>query len=205
MGGAATAYGEDFVRLGSQWPEGGPALAATVVGLDSADAVRLAVRLDATELENGPYGGELAEPLTDLARYHRARGDYEQALDYYRRALHNVRVNDGLYSERQLPLVRELLNLYRLAGEYEALDDRYEYFFRLYGSGQPPFDDVRLGATLEYLRWQREAHRRGLRNGDRDLLRLYEHNRDLLELVRGSPAVSGQWQRELVFSQIRNL
>jgi hypothetical protein len=116
-----------------------------------------------------------------------------------------VRVNDGLYSERQVPLVRELLNLYRLAGEYEALDDRYDYFFRLYGSGQPPFDDVRLRATLEYLRWQREAHRRGLRTGERDLLRLYEHNRDLLALVRAAPTVSGQWQREFVFSQMRNL
>lgn len=205
LGRDATAYGEDFVRLGSHWPEGGPVLESPVTEADTADAQRLARRLDAMELQDGPYGADLAEPLTDLARHYRAQGDYEQALAHYRRALHNVRVNDGLYSERQVPLVRELLNLYRLAGEYEALDDRYDYFFRLYGSGQPPFDEVRLRATLEYLRWQREAHRRGLRDGERDLLRLYEHNRDLLALVREAPTVPEQWQREFVFSQLRNL
>ena len=205
LGRDATAYGEDFVRQGSGWPEGGPVVQPPESRATAADGMRIAERLDAIELEDGPYGGDLAEPLTDLARHYRAQGDYEQALAYYRRALHNVRVNDGLYSDRQVPLVRELLNLYRLAGEYEALDDRYDYFFRLYGSGQPPFDDVRLRATLEYLRWQREAHRRGLRDGERDLLRLYEHNRDLLALVRAVPTVSDQWQREFVFSQMRNL
>ena len=80
------------------------------------------------------------------------------------------RINDGLYSERQVPLLRELLQSYREAGDYEALDERYDYYFRLYGNGQPPYTEIRLRAALEYLRWQREALRLGV--GGRELERL---------------------------------
>lgn len=201
----AAPYGEGFVRAGVQWPEGGPVLSTPAPSDKDMDVRAFDDQLDQLEIEQGPYGAGLAERLTDLGRYHEARGDYEQALAFYARALHNVRVNDGLYSERQVPLVRELLNLYRRAEEYEALYDRYDYFFRLYGSGQPPYDEVRMRATLEYLRWQREAYRRGLRDSGRDLLRLYERTRDLLNTVSSTPAVSDDWRRELTFSQLRNL
>ena len=172
---------------------------------DAASLSQLEQQLDDARVQGGPYSQALAEPLGDLARYYRRQGDFAAALSLYGQALHNLRVNEGLYSEGQVPLVREMLSLYRDAGEYESLDDRYDYFFRLYGSGQPPYDDLRLRAVTEYLRWQREAYLRGLRSSDRDLLTLFERNSRLLRRNDDAPPLPPEWEQALVLSQIQNL
>jgi hypothetical protein len=204
----ATPYGEYFVRLGqtgmdaggvTSWPTPGPESAAQ----DNADFERQLSRLEA---EGGPYADTLAEPLADLARLHRRSGDIVQAQKVYQRALHVVRINDGLYSERQVPILRELFETYRMTGDMATLDARYDYFFRLYGSGQPPFTPLRLGAALEYLRWQREALRLELDQQDSDrLLALYSLNDRMLEDINADPSVDYPGYRALVLSQVRNL
>ena len=202
------AYGEDFARVGHSWADAGPPLAAAVLysdpGVDQSDSFRQ--QLAALEDSEGPYSDALAEPLTSLGRYYRASGDLEQATRMYRRALHLVRVNDGLYSERQMPVLRELLAVYRDTGDLGALDQRYEYYFRLYGKGQPPYTAVRLQAALGYLRWQREALRLDL-DGDsvRRLQHLYRLNEDLLQATATDPSVSLAHYRDVVLSQVRNL
>jgi len=164
-------------------------------------------QISALERQAGPYGAGLDEPLSALARAQRASGDVDGALGSYRRAMHLIRINEGLYSERQLPLVREVLDLYRDAGDYATLDQRYEYFFRLYGGGQPPFDEVRLRAVLEYLRWQREALALGLESPapERRLLDLYQLNKSVLAAVNEDPDVDGQWRIALLESQFTNM
>ena len=202
------AYGEDFARVGQSWADAGPPLAAPVPKLDSGvdQGESFHQQLAALEDSEGPYSDALAEPLTSLGRYYRASGDLEQATRMYRRALHLVRVNDGLYSERQMPVLRELLAVYRVTGDLGALDQRYEYYFRLYGNGQPPYTEVRLRAALGYLRWQREALRLGL-DGDsmRRLQHLYRLNEDLLQATATDPSVSLAHYRDVVLSQVRNL
>lgn len=199
-------YGEYFVRLGQQWSDGDNAKlpadgAPGPVAMDEYQQ-----RRDALEQQGGPYEDGLAEPLGALARYHRDRGDYAQALSAYRRALHVVRINDGLYSERQIPLLRGLLGTFRAAGDFDALDQRYDYFFRLYGNGKPPYSKLRIGASLEYLRWQREALRRELGGNDKKrLLDLVNLTDDLLGWVAADIDAPYAWQRELTYSQLRNL
>lgn len=206
--GGAAPYGEHFVRVGKTWADAAPPLrspeAAPQLDIERDEYER---QLAQVEITGGPYADGLTEPLLGLARYHRGQGELETALALYRRALHLVRVNDGLYSERQIPLVREQLQLYREAGDFNALDQRYDYFFRLYGSGRPPYSEIRLQATLEYLRWQREALRSGLDEdgAQRRLLNLYELNRDLLQAAMAAPGVNSQMRMQLGLSQLRNL
>ena len=206
--GGAAPYGEHFVRVGKTWADAAPAVTSPEVAPQlEIDRDEYQRRLAQVEFAGGPYSDELTEPLLGLARYHQGQGELETAVEMYRRALHLVRVNDGLYSERQIPLVRELLQLYRDAGDFNALDQRYDYFFRLYGSGRPPYSALRLQATLEYLRWQREALRSGLDEGgaQRRLLNLYELNRDVLEAAMTAPGVNSQMRMKLGLSQLRNL
>lgn len=211
---SAASYGEEIVRAGQEWPDGRPRGGALGADEDPAALVAPAVtdeaeylqQVEALELSAGPYAESLAEPLAGLARYERSSGDLQAAHRLYQRALHIVRVNEGLNSNRQLPLVRELLDTYRLAGEMEKLDERYDYFFRLYGQGQPPFTVMRLRAAVEYLRWQREALRSDLGEGDnRRLLELYNLNEEILSATEFDNQVGYAWYRELVLSQLRNL
>ena len=199
-------YGQEYVRIDRSWEDGSPrGLPAPREEYGDADESAFLEQIQTRELSGGPYSDALAEPLSSLGNYYRDQGKFDEALDLYERALHLVRVNDGLYSERQIPLLRELLDTYRLAGDMQALDDRYEYFFRLYGNGQPPYTELRLRASLEYLRWQREAFLLKL-DGERKnrLLAMYELNKRILESAAQSTAVGQDWYRQLVLSQIRN-
>lgn len=213
--GPAASYGKNFVRLGQSWQDELPPrpLLAPIADADAdadvdedadEDGAGYLQRLEQLELTQGPYADSLAEPLMDLGRLHLDAGQFEQAGQLYRRALHVVRINDGLQSERQLPLVQNLLKVYRGLGDWQGLDQRYEYYQRIAGVPQ----DHGIAVTLEYFRWQREALRRQLdSNAHRRLLRLYEQNAQLLEGVgtgaEDGLSVADRWQ--LVASQLRNL
>jgi tetratricopeptide (TPR) repeat protein len=205
--GVPELYGRDYYRHGESWADASPPrLSVAIDEGRGSDEESYREQLTAQELSGGPYSDELAEPLSSLGHYYQNRGNYGQAVHFYSRALHVVRVNDGLYSERQIPLVRSLLDTYRLAGDLNELDERYEYFFRLYGSGQPPYTDLRLRASLEFLRWQREALRLEIDpDGNRRLLDLYELNKRILDSASTATDMSTDWYGQLVDSQIRNL
>jgi hypothetical protein len=207
LGEGAAPYGEYFVRLGQHWPDAriiAPRVAAIpATAQESADYQQ---QLNLLEGQGGPYADTLAEPLASLARLHWQGGDVESAQKAYQRALHVVRINEGLYSERQVPILKELFDLYRMTGDMATLDARYDYYFRLYGSGQPPYSPVRLGAALEYLRWQREALRLELDKSDTQrLLALYDLNEEILHGAAVSADVDLGAYQELVLSQLRNL
>lgn len=200
-------YGEKFARIGQGWADVRPPIVEPVPVIESdnpGNAFQL--QLDEFESKAGPYADGLTEPLLGLGRYYSQRGDYERAVQLYRRALHIVRLNDGLNSKRQVPVVRELLDTVRLSGDLQALDDRYDYFFRLYGRGQPPYNDIGVRAALEYLRWQREALRLDIDNSDsRRLLHLYALNEDMLDAGDGSTSFTLEDRWKLSLGQIRNL
>lgn len=203
------AYGETFVRVGQSWTDAGaiqPRGDAPVGSEGAGDDSLYQRQVAELEQRDGPYSDALAEPLAGLGRYYQDSGDMEQALRLYQRALHVVRVNEGLYSERQIPILRELLNAYRATGEIELLDNRYDYYFRLYGNGRPPYTDVRLRAALGYLRWQREAVRLDIdEDSNRRMLALYQLNDELLSEVAADSTVQPALYRDLVQSQVHNL
>jgi len=206
--GTPAPYGEYFVRLGQSWPDAGAITPGPepLPGPESGDVARFERQLDQLQEHGGPYADTLAEPLSDLARFYRRSGDVAQAQKAYLRALHVVRINEGLYSERQVPILKELFEIYRMTGDMATLDARYDYFFRLYGSGQPPYTPVRVGAALEYLRWQREALRLGLDERDTErLLALYSLNEQMLQAAAADPTVEFSSYRALALSQLRNL
>ncbi len=200
-------YGEKFARMGQGWADVRPPKVDPVAVSESENHnLSLQLQLDEFESKAGPYADGLAEPLLGLGRYYSQRGKYEKALQLYRRALHVVRLNDGLYSKRQAPVVRELLDTVRRSGDLQALDDRYDYFFRLYGRGQPPYTDIRVRAALEYLRWQREALRLDFGKGEsRRLLDLYALNEEMLDAAVSSVSFTLEDRWQLSLGQIRNL
>ena len=81
------------------------------------------------EATAGPYSSGLADPLSNLSHTQLERGDPEEAAATLRRALHLVRVNEGLYSRNQLPLLRQLIALLTAQGDYTGLGAVYEYYY----------------------------------------------------------------------------
>lgn len=176
--------------------------------IEAGDPAPYEEQLADVALRDGPYSSGLTDPLAGVAQIYKQRGDYDDAIEAYRRALHLIRVNDGLKSERQIPILRDLMEIYRMQGDGEALDDAYHYYFNIYGRGHPPYSDESIAASLEYLAWQREAF--GVKIGGKTQSRAravqaYLRNGEMIAAMNAQPAINQQWYEQVVLSQMANL
>ncbi|MBT6038450.1 MAG: hypothetical protein HOH17_04225 [Halieaceae bacterium] len=104
----------------------------------------------------GPYSPELTPTLVSAAREAEEYGSPETALELYRWALHSTRINSGLSTEKQLPLVERILELLREQGDPVEVGRQINYFYRLLGRGAEPWTEQRLQASVRWLSVQSE-------------------------------------------------
>jgi len=140
--------------------------------------------IEAAEDAGGAYSAQLAEPLVGLGRAYQAEDKHPQAMEFFRRALHLSRINEGLYSPNQLPVLEGMINSQIAMGQFSRVDENQDYRFRIqrhvYESGAAGL----LEATLDYSEWQRSAYLEGL--GGETYLRLLDmhdvHSREIERL-----------------------
>ena len=161
---------------------------------------------DVAELEQtlGPYHPDLAAVILDVAAAAAEAGNYELASSLYDKALHNARVNDGLYGDQQLPILRGLMDLFLLSGDREGFEARAAYQFRLLGSGLPPFEEGEMQAAIELFSVSLDALM-GVSWAGRaqDLLRMHDRFDDMAEAVCADDPVSVRWCEPFTFMLAR--
>jgi len=128
---------------------------------DSSDAVTgddldaYYAALESAELRGGAYNDELTEPLLGLAMALQARGEHDDALALFKRGAHLARINDGLHSSRQIPLLRGEIASLIASGDYAVADDRQRYLYRV----QLRKGERLAEAYMEHADWQYQAYR----------------------------------------------
>ena len=170
--------------------------------LASANAAEQALR----EMEQrlGPYHPDLAPALVETADLSLAIGDIEAAEQYLDQALHNARVNNGLYGDQQLPILRGLLDLFLLSGDREGFEERAAYQLRLLGAGLPPFEAGELQAATEFFDVSLDALLDASWEGrERDVLRLHDRLESMTEQVCADSSVADTWCQPLTFRLAR--
>jgi hypothetical protein len=108
----------------------------------------------AVEEKAGAYTAALIEPAGDLGRALQARGDHREALPYLKRAVHLARVNEGLATPTQLPLLERVLASQLALGDREAAAGTQRYLLRLRLANAPD-EAARQAAVAAYADWQR--------------------------------------------------
>ena len=93
----------------------------------------------------GPYSLELLGPLSRLGLLYQEGEDYALALVTLERAQHIVRVNHGLHSMDQVPVVRQLIRVEEARGNNEGAWDRQQDLLKLLRRHP---DDVRTVPVL---------------------------------------------------------
>ena len=78
--------------------------------MTSAQSGRIRAATDGTEQRGGPMPRHWRNRWRASAGLRAQQGDIVGSRRLYERALHLVRVNDGLYSERQVPILRQLFD-----------------------------------------------------------------------------------------------
>jgi hypothetical protein len=94
---------------------------------------------------DGPYSLDLLGPLSRLGLLYQEGEDYALALVTLERAQHIVRVNHGLHSMDQVPVVRQLIRVEEARGNHEGAWDRQQDLLKLLRRHP---DDVRTVPVL---------------------------------------------------------
>lgn len=100
------------------------------------------------ELSGGPFSPLLRQELQAKGNLLFRSGDIDTALETYDRAAHIIRVNEGLFSLNQIPLVEEIIEAHLARGDLLAANEQQEYLFYLQ---QKAYNDSSPEQLLEAL------------------------------------------------------
>ena len=113
------------------------------------------------ESNQGAYAPGLSEQLLSLGLALQSQGRHTEAVTLFKRGVHLARVNEGLYSEEQIPLLQGEIASHVALGQYANADERQRYLYRVQvrsmNSGQP-----RAMALMQQANWQLNAYYLGL-------------------------------------------
>lgn len=113
------------------------------------------LRLDRLQTSSRPYEAapERLDALTTLGSLLQEQGDHEEAINHYEQAMQIVRVNDGLFSERQLPMQAAIIDSHLALGDYDKADDMQVSRLHLLRQNHPENSDTRVAAEEQMAHW----------------------------------------------------
>jgi tetratricopeptide (TPR) repeat protein len=106
----------------------------------------------------GAYSPELVPELRNLGAAYFADGEYPDAIETFGRAIHLLRVNEGLNTHAQTGMVEQVIEAYIAMGDFIAADDQHEYLYRIRRANLSPGDPEMLAAVEQYADWHRAAY-----------------------------------------------
>lgn len=137
----------------------------TPVAVESDDTIaRYQATLHQYETDFGVYDRRVGEQLLGLGMAYATQGRHREAVTALRRSLNIMRINDGLNTPAQLPILEAIISQNEALRDWNALDRNYDYLYwverRNYGDG-----DVRLLPVMERLgHWKLKAFEEGAGN-----------------------------------------
>lgn len=123
--------------------------------LDAVNNYNLLIKQLATE--HGPYDQRLSEPLLALGHALKEAGDYSEAVDIFSRAMHVVRINEGLYNVKQIPILENIIECNTALGNWDDIDDEYHYLLWVYDKTFTEPDPAKLNAIDKAINWHLSA------------------------------------------------
>ena len=106
----------------------------------------------------GAYGEGLAEQLVGLGLAYKNLGQYPPAMAAFNRSLLVTRVNLGLYTLEQIPILEQIIATNTAAGDWTALNQNHQYLYWVYLRNYG-VDDPRLLPVIDRLGyWQLHAY-----------------------------------------------
>jgi tetratricopeptide (TPR) repeat protein len=145
----------------------------------------------AQEISGSTYSPLLGESVLGMARSLHNAGEYVRALEAYQRAMHISRVNNGIYSLSQEPMIRGMIETYQAVGDPISASRQYQDLYRIY-AGTYGNDDPHLLPVLEEIsEWHIRAYaRQPQREGLFHLVSSHNFTENALNLAAVSPSSS---------------
>ena len=136
----------------------GPVYGQFEPALDSLDELALSrALLDGQQDRFGPMDSRLVEPLAQLADQLMLLGQIDDAHVLLDRAMQIGRVEDGLYTETQRPLLRKKIENFANQGNWESARESMEHLLWLYTFKSLRIDQLLIEDLLELSRMHLRA------------------------------------------------
>ncbi len=129
--------------------------AAAVRSLEiSREIARREALIDELRYSSGVYSDQLREVQADLGAYLIEVEDFEGAAKVYSEALQITRINTGLYSEEQLPLIKALIASNAKSKAWDKADDFQSLHLHIASRLYSKTDGRFLTAARQYGDWR---------------------------------------------------
>lgn len=138
--------------------EPAPAAAEPAPEPPTPEQSRYLQAVEAREAEGGAYDAGLAESLVGLGVAYQQGGRHAEAVASLNRAAHITRVNDGLYSAADLPILERLIESYSALGEWQAVGSSYHQMFEIHRRNYGENDTRLLPALQKLSAWHLRAY-----------------------------------------------
>ena len=94
-----------------------------------------------SEIQSGAWDNSLVEQLSSLGSLQHRQGDFLAAIETHERAIHVQRINSGLHTIEQAPMVEQMIDSYVSMGNWTQVDVYQNYLFyiqqKFYGNNDP--------------------------------------------------------------------
>lgn len=117
--------------------------------------------IDELETMEGPFSPKLPQQQMALAAALQANGEYEAALKQIELANHITRVNLGLFSIEQIPILEQMIDNLMQQGNFLAADEKQNYLLFLQQKNYEVFSPELLPALHNFGEWNLFAFNNG--------------------------------------------
>ena len=160
-----------------------------VIPLERRTPVEYEQTIQGLEVEGGVYNPALIQELIGQGLQHQEAGNHREAAAAFERAMYIIRITDGLYSNKQLPLLDLLITSHTALNEWETVANEYDQMRWLFGRNYES-DDPNLLPTLRGLRhWYLNAYNKETKRRLRQLYQtsgeIYQQAIDTIEKCTG--------------------
>ena len=138
--------------------------------------------IDEMQGSQGIYAPQLQEAYADLGALYQEIEDYDSAISVYTDALQISRINTGLYSEQQMPIIQSLIESNGGLRNWEEADNLHELLYHISSRLYMRDDLAYLEAAENFGEWKLRLLRENLLNlGYRSYSRSAEDLSDFYE------------------------
>jgi hypothetical protein len=117
--------------------------------------------IDEIETIEGPFSTQLPQQRMGLAAALQANGEHEAAFSQLEMANHVTRVNHGLFSIEQIPILEQMIENLLQQGNFIAADEKHNYLMFLQHKNHDQFSPGLLPALNKFGEWNLFAFNTG--------------------------------------------
>ncbi len=137
------------------------------------------------ESSEGVYSDKLAQELANLADVYQQQERHDLAIATFNRSLHLNRINDGLYSKTQLPILDKVIVSLKKQKKWKQVNEQYNYLYWLNNRNFSEQDNNMLQVLIKLANWNLTSYAMGYSsNPAQDLYNAYSFYQQALNISK---------------------